>query len=326
MAENDGADPHQRLRPNRDDKLHDQQLLRDVPTINDQTARSLGPLPPGGLPVIPKRKPQLPRPAVAAMAQLLPPSDEDMTMQWKSMAAVAALATGGVLTACGADGAAARVDPPAVAVPDAVAPVQLPAVEGVPPAAEATMVEPAAPADSKASEPVRGPAIPATQLRRQILALLGSFEKLEDLERDNVEKVLRVPLRRDPDMTEGYGYDGRTIEGWQYGILVAKLNRVDEPSTLGIGLGYDFDYDKDAPPTYCTLEFESLAKELVAIGYEQAGKISRFKGNEWWNFQRKAPHSKTMMYVMVYLYRMAGATGGQYCIKSFDIGGESLDD
>jgi len=50
---------------NRDDRLHDQQLLRDLHLANDTTFRALGAPPPGGLPVQPKRKPNLPRPASA---------------------------------------------------------------------------------------------------------------------------------------------------------------------------------------------------------------------------------------------------------------------
>lgn len=61
MTENKDIDPRQRLRPNRGDPLHDQQLQRDVQAVNEQTARALGQLPPGGLSVQPKRKPDLPR-------------------------------------------------------------------------------------------------------------------------------------------------------------------------------------------------------------------------------------------------------------------------
>ncbi|WP_045728710.1 hypothetical protein [Xanthomonas sp. GPE 39] len=39
------------------DLLHDAQLLRDMGIINAQLCARLGPLPPGGLPVQPKRKP-----------------------------------------------------------------------------------------------------------------------------------------------------------------------------------------------------------------------------------------------------------------------------
>ncbi len=287
--------------------------------------RALGPLPAGGLAVIPKRKPQLPRPAVAAMAQLPPLSDEDTTMQWKSMAAVAALATGSVLTACGVEGTTARVDPPEAAVPDAPVPVQLPVVEAMPPAPQAVAAESATPADPKASESVRGPAIPTAQLRQQILALLGSFKRLEDLERDNVEKVFRVPLQRDPKMTAGYGYEGRTAEGWQYGILVAKLNRLDEPSTIGIGLDYDFDYNNDLPPSYCTLEFEPLAKEMVAMGYERSPRISRRGGKPSWGFGRHLKANNAGFGVSIYIYEIEATNGiMQTCIKAFDIGGGAI--
>lgn len=61
MTENNDIDPRQRLRPNRGDPLHNQQLQRDVQATNEQTARALGPLPPGGLPLQPKRKPDLPK-------------------------------------------------------------------------------------------------------------------------------------------------------------------------------------------------------------------------------------------------------------------------
>lgn len=62
MTENNETDPRQRLRPNRSDPLHDQQLQRDVQAVNEQTMRALGPSPPGGLPVQPKRKPDLAKP------------------------------------------------------------------------------------------------------------------------------------------------------------------------------------------------------------------------------------------------------------------------
>lgn len=78
MTENNGTDSHQRLRPNRSDTLHDQQLQRDVQTINEQTARSLGPLPPGGLPVLPKRIPNLPKPEPVTQAAS-PPLPVDAT-------------------------------------------------------------------------------------------------------------------------------------------------------------------------------------------------------------------------------------------------------
>lgn len=323
MTENDGADPRKRLRPNRDDKHHDQQLHRDVQAINDQTMRALGPLPPGGLPIIPKRKPHTPRPAVQPMVQLPPAPEEDTTMQWKSVAVVAALATGSTLAACGAEGTAAHVDPPAVAMPDA--PMPLPPVEAVPPAAEATAAESATPANENAPGPAHGPAIPAAQLRRQILALLGSFQKLEDLERDNVERAFGVRFTRRQGVSEGYEYDGITSEGWQYGISTTKLYGLDGPSTIIVGMDYGFDYDNDLPPSYCTLEFEPLAKELVAMGYERDTSISRRAGKPSWGFGRDSKADNAGFGISIYIYELEAADGTkQTCIKGFRISGGTI--
>ena len=45
------------------DLLHDLVLLRDLHIINERVMRELGPLPPGGLPMQAKRKPEVPKPA-----------------------------------------------------------------------------------------------------------------------------------------------------------------------------------------------------------------------------------------------------------------------
>lgn len=323
--DNDATGPQMKLRPNHSDNLYDLQLLRDLQIISERTQRELGSLPVGGLPVQPKRKPQQPRPAVPPVTPALPPSDEDTMMQWKSVAAVAALATGSTLAACGAESTAAHVDPPAAAVPGTPASVQMPAVEAAPPAAQAAVAEPGTLTDSKASEPVRGPAIPAAQLRRQILALLRSFEKLEDLERDNVGRSFGARLTKMQGMSEGYEYDGITSEGWQYGISTAKLGRLDEPSSIIVGMDYGFDYDNNLPPNYCTLAFEPLAKELVAMGYAQDNEIAKFKGDVWWNFEKRIPQSKTAVFAMVYLYRPTNTKDEGYCIGSIKIQGDVID-
>lgn len=84
------------LRANRGDRLHDLQMLRDLAIINARTVGELGPLPAGGLPAAPKRKPSL-----AASSSILPPSadaghQENETMDFKSMAVAASIA----LAAC----------------------------------------------------------------------------------------------------------------------------------------------------------------------------------------------------------------------------------
>ncbi|MGC1550453.1 MAG: hypothetical protein WA777_18180 [Rhodanobacter sp.] len=75
------------------DRLYDLQLLRDLAIVNERTARELGPMPPGGLPVIPKRKPKSWRHDVLPVSANQK-SKEDEVMKLTKLAAVAALAAG----------------------------------------------------------------------------------------------------------------------------------------------------------------------------------------------------------------------------------------
>ncbi|MBX3710484.1 MAG: hypothetical protein KF800_00760 [Lysobacter sp.] len=329
MTENDEIDLRWRQRPNRSDPLHDQQLQRDVQAINEQIARALGPLPPGGLQVQPKRKPRLPRPAVPPVTPALPPSDEDTTMQWKSVAAVAALATGSTLAACGADGSQPpQVDPHVTVAQDVPTRLDLPPVEALPPIASQSDATPAESADTVAAAPEheRGPAIPAAQLRRQILALLGSFQALEDLERGNVERRMQVALVKRPSMDDGYQYFGATTEGWGYRIGVSRLGRMEQPPTILIDLDEGVEPFSDQQPTYCTLEFESLAKELVAMGYESDSRAYPSGRSTAWGFGRRFPERKAGFGIEVLIFDVVLEGGGKStCIEGFRIGGGEVD-
>jgi hypothetical protein len=301
----------------KDAHAHAQTLLRDLSLINARTVRELGPLPPGGLPVEPKRKPNLPKRAAPPTRIESPQSNEESDMDWTRIAATATLTAAVSLSACAADqGAQTSVTPPPP-------PTQAEPVAAVPEATQAqTAVDQKPTVEDQEAEPERGPPIAAAELRRRVLALIESFQSLEDLERKNVERRLEFRLTRMQGMSEGYEYDGLTSEGWQYGISTAKLSRLDEPSTIIIGMDYDFDYNNHKPPAYCTLEFESLAKEIVAMGYERSEKLSRLKGNDWWNFKKKAQKSAGTFYLTVYLYLVPDAQNASYCIKSFEFSGE----
>jgi hypothetical protein len=316
----DGPDRRWGQRP---DPSHDQALLRALAQINERTWRELGPSPAGGLPIIAKRKPHLPRPVVPMTVPASTSPEEDTTMQWTTVAAVAALATGSALTACGAEGTTARVEPTTIAdAPATALVVPMPAVEAVPPTAEAAEAKPAEPTNEKAPEPVRGPAIPAVQLRRQILALAGSFQSLEDLERENVERAfaIRVPknLKAGEDF---YFYKADTIEGWTYWIDISRLYGNDKPSTTYIYLDNGAKTEAD-PPAHCTLEFELLAKELVAMGYER-GQRARFAGGDWvWGFGRESVKQNAGFGIGVSIFDFTHSDGRkQVCIKGLRIGG-----
>jgi hypothetical protein len=88
------------------DPLYDLQLLRDVKIINERTQRELGPLPAGGLPTTPKRKPtSLPRhdaPHVSTKEESA--EDEAMTLNHLARVAALSVATTGTLMANGTSG------------------------------------------------------------------------------------------------------------------------------------------------------------------------------------------------------------------------------
>ena len=244
-------------------------------------------------------------------------------MQWKNAAAVAALATGTALAACGTDGGTSTpvAESPALADESAKS-VEMSPVKAVPQLMEDAEIEHETATEPTASEPERGPAIPAVQLRRQILELLGSFQTLKDLERENVERRMRVALVKRPNMDEGYQYFGTTTEGWGYRVGVSRLGRMEDPPTILIDIDEGVEPLTGQRPTYCTLEFEPLAKELVAMGYGKSDALSRLKGNEWWNFRLKTSQSSESIYVMVHLYQLSENRDKRYCIEYFEISGE----
>ncbi len=65
MTDTQDSKPRRMLQPNQNDRAHELQLMRDMQSINDQTMRALESLPPGGVPVDVKRKPNFPKPVRA---------------------------------------------------------------------------------------------------------------------------------------------------------------------------------------------------------------------------------------------------------------------
>ena len=302
----------------RSDLSHTLQLLRDLAIINARTVQALGPLPPGGLPMTVKRKPDLPRPAP-------PPAhvetEEDETMTWNPITATAVFAIAGTLAACAAEPSPAMGEAPVTTAVTALEP----AVAGVSAHTAPVIAQTPAVAASEQAEPEYGPAIPAAQLRKQILDLIGSFQTLQDLERAHVEAIMRMPMTRIDGMRDGYYYTATTTAGWLYRVEVARLGPLSEPPTILVYLNNGVEPWTDQKPTYCTLNFESIAKELVALGYEQGPRLRRTAGKLSWGFYKEITEKKLGFGVDVYIYQIEdGSTSGLPCVRSFRIGGDSL--
>lgn len=181
--------------------------------------------------------------------------------------------------------------------------------------------------DASGVEPVRGPAIPATVLRKQILDLIGSVRSLDDLERRHVASILEAELRKVPEIPERYLYEGRTTEGWEYGISVARLHGVNDPFTVRIGFDNGVEPWTDQTPTYCTMDFEAFAQEIVALGYKRELKRSTFGGKPSWEFSRDVPGRSFLFVVSVPLYYLGdGYPTGQACVNAVKISGGPLNE
>lgn len=248
-------------------------------------------------------------------------------MQWKNAAAVAALATGSALAACGADGdTPTPVAPsPAVAV-EAPESVELPPVKAVPQPAEDAETKRETAAEQAVSEPQLGPAIPAAQLGRQILNLLGSFRTLEDLERENIERALEVRMHSDPETKNRYTYIAETTEGWTYWVDTSRMYGSRHPSSTHIHFDHGVEPFTDLQPTYCTLEFEPLAKKLVAMGYERDSRAYPAGRDISWGFGKSSADENFGVGVEVLIYDVQiDKNRKMTCIEGFRIGGGLLD-
>ncbi len=308
----------------RSDLSHNLQLLRDLAIINARTVQELGPLPPGGLPVIGKRKPDLPRPAPPpAPAPVHVETEEDETMTWNPITAATAFAIAGTLAGC-----AAEPSPPMDSFPASISePAAVEAQADTPPvvAQPSAIADPKTMVASEQADPVRGPPIPAAQLRKQILDLIGSFQTLQDLERAHVESIMRMSMTRIDGMRDGYYYTATTTEGWLYRTEVARLGPLSEPPTIIISLSNGVEPWTDQKPTYCTLDFEEIAKALVALGYERGARLRQTAGKPSWAFYKELPATNLGFGVDVYIYRLEdGSKSGLSCVRSFRIDGDPL--
>jgi len=300
----------------RQDPLHALQLLRDLTLINERTLRELGPLPPGGVPMQTKRRPDLPYPAASIAIQ-----DDEMNPLQRIMVTSTLVAS--TLAACGE---ARPPEPsPAAAVPESAAtasaptaPSPAPAPTSIPSASEAASVTPPAPvADDANIEIERGPPIPSATLRKQVLALLDSLQTPDDMEHAHLESIFRVHMVKNPRVREGHEYLGVTTEGWTYYIETVRLHALSDPPTIMIALENGVEPWTDQKPTYCTMDFEELANDIVALGYERAATRTTVGNKPSWGFGRDVPKHRTGFGVGVYLYYLDEGTEAERACASW---------
>ena len=171
--------------------------------------------------------------------------------------------------------------------------------------------------DDATVEIERGPPIPSATLRKQVLALLDSLQTLEDMEHPHLGSIFRVHMVKNPRVRDGHEYFGITTEGWTYRISVTRLDASSDPPTITIALDNGVEPWTDEKPTYCTMDFEELANDIVALGYERAATRSTFGNKPSWGFGRDVPENRTGFGVGVYLYYLDEGTEAERACASW---------
>jgi hypothetical protein len=170
--------------------------------------------------------------------------------------------------------------------------------------------------------PPRGPAIPAGELKKQILALVASLQSQEDTNQVNVEKHMGVKMYIDPEWDLNRMYWGQTTEGWKYWFSVTKL-RKEPASSIEFYLFHDEEIIDDALPKTCTLHFENLAKEMVAMGYERGERPFRRR----WGFGKDIDINNLGIGIGIKVYQVDNGTeDGLDCVESIHIGSGTLNE
>lgn len=297
----------------RHDALHALQLLRDLAIVNEHTVRELGPLPPGDVPVQAKRKPHRVHPPASLAVQ-----DDEMNPLQRIMTTSTLVA--GALAACGEARPSGKFPEPAPAsaatdsAPTAPTPSPTP-VLSPPETASAAPTESGT--DEATVEIERGPPIPSATLRKQVLALLDALQTLEDMEHTHLESIFKVRLVKNPRVRDGYEYFGITTEGWTYRVSVTRLHALSDPPTITIALDHGVKPWTDQKPTYCTIDFEELANDIGALGYQRAATRSTTGNKPSWGFGRDVPKHRTGFGVGVYLYYLDEGTEAERACASW---------
>ncbi len=179
---------------------------------------------------------------------------------------------------------------------------------------------PRMPTIEESALPPRGAAISAAELRTRILKLIGSLQTAEDANAQHVEALLGARLEPYPESSSMLLYSGQATEGWNYDVVVVPSGD-ESASQIDIRLSQE-DTSKSAAPITCTYDFESLADDIVALGYERTARSFVFAGRESWGFNKNIPARNIGFGIGLYVYRVedGSKTGYRNCIESIEIG------
>jgi len=151
----------------------------------------------------------------------------------------------------------------------------------------------------------QGPALANEELRKRVLALIGSLKTARDTESAHVAKVLGVPLGPDPEDADSRAVQGQLTGGGRYAVRLSRSYSEGPGQHVGIywtpsGMKGDPRQSQNALTT-CTLDFAPLSDDIAALGY--LGKKRPSNPKERWGFRKDIPDNHITFYVGVNLYR-----------------------
>ena len=162
--------------------------------------------------------------------------------------------------------------------------------------------------EAPVAEPLIGRAIPAAQLRKQILDLIDSVKRPEDMSRTNVERVMGVRLLPSQKSTDYWRHEGMTDAGWGYGYGVQEQLRDFPRITIGF---YSNDGEGHKLASRCSYDLEGLADEIVARGYTRKLRWAQPRGHLL--FSRDAANRSFGVNVQLFKYvQQTGPDPEQY--------------
>ena len=164
------------------------------------------------------------------------------------------------------------------------------------------------------------------ELRRRLLRLIDSLQSREAVSVANVERIMGIKLPPDPNYSKGHAGVAHLNENreksWGFSAVVEWIYGYDSPPRIEIALFPDGPKNpKLARSQVCSFETASLAKEIVALGYDQ-GRLPRRPGIRGLAFNKEFREQGIWVSAGMYSYVVGDEDDSSTwveCVESIDI-------
>ncbi len=124
----------------------------------------------------------------------------------------------------------------------------------------------------------------AEDIGRRVLRLVENVRGPDDIAPTRIEQLTGIPVERNPDDANEYGFSGQLTEAWAYN-LVSLPEAGRRPSRVMFSFDDESRANADMTPI-CELDFDAYAEALAAAGYRAAPAYGKHGGIDHWTFTR----------------------------------------